>query len=190
MKELNDTAHKVLDAAEHLTQTVGFNAFSYKDIQQSVGIKTSSIHYYFPSKSDLSVAMIERYSENFRSALKTITQETAEGIERLRVLGNIYVDGVKKGKFCLCGMIASDFVSLPDIVSSKLCDFFRMVEDWISHTIEFSKTQKSVRRTIDNDAAATHYLALLEGGMLIARVRQEPRHLVQIIEAHLQQLQP
>ena len=52
MKPLNDTAHKILDVAEHFTQSLGFNAFSYKDIQENVGIKTSSIHYYFPTKTD------------------------------------------------------------------------------------------------------------------------------------------
>ena len=32
MQKLNDTAHKILDVAEFLTQTKGFKAFSYKDI--------------------------------------------------------------------------------------------------------------------------------------------------------------
>src|SRR5699024_11730842 len=39
--------------------TRGTNAFSYKDISKEIGIKTSSIHYYFPTKNDLIVAVLE-----------------------------------------------------------------------------------------------------------------------------------
>lgn len=61
MQQLNDTAHKIFDIAEHYTQTRGFNAFSYKDIQNEVGIKISSIHYYFSTKKNLALSMTERY---------------------------------------------------------------------------------------------------------------------------------
>ena len=69
MTELNETAHKLLDAAEFYTQTCGFNAFSYKDLQKDVGVKTSSIHYYFPTKKDLAITMITRFVERYRQHL-------------------------------------------------------------------------------------------------------------------------
>ena len=69
VSHLNKTAHKVLDVAEELIQKRGFNAFSFKDLQERVGIKTSSIHYYFPTKQELASALIERYSESFKDQL-------------------------------------------------------------------------------------------------------------------------
>ena len=60
MQEHNATAGKILDVAEHFMQTRGFNDFSYRDIQNEVGVKTSSIHYYFPTKQDLVIHLIDR----------------------------------------------------------------------------------------------------------------------------------
>ena len=46
--------HKqILDIAEMLIQTQGYNAFSFRHIAKIIGIKTSSIHYYFPTKAEL-----------------------------------------------------------------------------------------------------------------------------------------
>ena len=62
MLELNETAHKLLDSAERYTKSQGFNAFSYRDLQNEVGVKTSSIHYHFPTKKDLALSMTARYA--------------------------------------------------------------------------------------------------------------------------------
>ena len=66
-KARSKTAEEILDVAEMLIQTRGYSASSYQDISQVLGIRKASIHYHFPSKTDLGVAVIERYAERFRS---------------------------------------------------------------------------------------------------------------------------
>src|SRR5215468_7490023 len=68
----SDTAGKILDLAETLIQTRGYNAFSYQDIADALGVTKTSIHYHFESKTDLGVAVIERYAKNFGDALVEI----------------------------------------------------------------------------------------------------------------------
>ena len=62
----SETAEQILDLAETLIQTRGYSAFSYQDIADSLGIRKASIHYHFPSKSDLGVAVVDRYMSPFR----------------------------------------------------------------------------------------------------------------------------
>ena len=45
------TAEQILDVAEGLVQTRGFNSFSYADIAKQLGITTASLHYHFGSKA-------------------------------------------------------------------------------------------------------------------------------------------
>jgi TetR/AcrR family transcriptional repressor of nem operon len=47
------TKTTLLDVAEELLLTRGYNGFSYNDIAEKVGIRKASIHYHFPSKSGL-----------------------------------------------------------------------------------------------------------------------------------------
>ena len=101
INQLNNTAHKVLDVAEFYTQTRGFNAFSYKDIQQDVGVKTSSIHYYFPTKHDLASAMTQRYIERFSEQLTQVDLENEKGIARLTCFKQNLYCSVKTGEVLL-----------------------------------------------------------------------------------------
>ena len=188
MQPLNDTAHKLLDVAERYTQTRGFNAFSYKDLQNEVGVKTSSIHYYFPTKQDLAVSMTDRYVERFVQRLAAFAEENGSGSGRLQLLGENYIAILGEGKFCLCGMLASDLLALPEVVNLRLAEFFSLVEAWIAEAIELGKTQQEFRPSINSGIAAAHYLATLEGGMLIARTRQQTDYLEVVLSDALEQL--
>ena len=60
------TSERILDIAERLVQTRGFNNFSYADIASELGITTASLHYHFPGKAELGQALITRYASGSR----------------------------------------------------------------------------------------------------------------------------
>ena len=62
-KTINMATH-ILDVAQQLIQTRGYNAFSYADIASQVGIRTATIHYYFPTKADLGREVVVSVSVN------------------------------------------------------------------------------------------------------------------------------
>ena len=63
--EAADTRSRILDVAERLVQTRGFNGFSYADIAAELQISKASLHYHFPSKAELGEALIGRYAARF-----------------------------------------------------------------------------------------------------------------------------
>ncbi len=188
MPELNETAHKLLDAAEHYTQTCGFNGFSYKDLQKDVGVKTSSIHYYFPTKQDLAIRMVDRFLERYKDTLSDMNNEYDTGMEKLVGLSDKYTDIIKNGKFCMCGMLASEIMALPAEANGKLCEFFDLNVAWISNAISEGQKDGGVKSSLNAKSAAAHFLATLEGGMLIARAHCNTNYYQDIIEEALNQL--
>src|SRR5258708_25324948 len=78
-----DTAEQILDLAEALIQTRGFSAFSYQDISDALGIRKASIHYHFASKTDLGIAVVDRYTKRFGDALVQIAAETGSSMAML-----------------------------------------------------------------------------------------------------------
>src|ERR1043166_1832386 len=66
------TAEQILDLAETLIQTRSYSAFSYQDISDALGLTKASIHYHFPSKAELGVAVIDRYAARFSAALAAL----------------------------------------------------------------------------------------------------------------------
>lgn len=62
----------ILDVAERLLQTRGYNGFSYADIAADLGVTKASLHYHFATKAALGHALIERYATAFARALAAI----------------------------------------------------------------------------------------------------------------------
>ena len=75
---MSATKTRILDVAERLTQTKGFNGFSYLDLAEEVGIKNSSIHYHFKAKIDLAEALVERTHDDLIEALSELENTTAK----------------------------------------------------------------------------------------------------------------
>src|SRR3974390_2000756 len=106
-KPRSDTAEQILDLAETLIQTRGYSAFSYQDIADSLGIRKASIHYYFPSKADLGVAVVDRYADRFGAALVAIGQEQSRSsMTMLEFYIEPYLGFARTpDRICLCGAL-------------------------------------------------------------------------------------
>src|SRR3984893_12936943 len=59
---MSDVAAAIMDAAERRMRKGGFAGFSFREIAADVGIKSSSVHYHFPTKEDLAAAVIRRWA--------------------------------------------------------------------------------------------------------------------------------
>src|ERR1700676_5055278 len=77
-KQRSRTAEQILDLAEILIQTRGYSAFSYQDISDALGMTKASIHYHFASKTDLGIAVVDRYVERFGAALIAIAEDQSQ----------------------------------------------------------------------------------------------------------------
>ena len=164
-----DTATQILDVAERLAQTRGFNGFSYADIAGELGVTKASLHYHFPSKADLGTSLIERYSAAFASALAGIEQSGAPAITRLQRYVSIYGDVLKAGRICLCGMLAAEYTTLPAGMQEAIRRFFDFNEGWLTRLLEAGRTDGTVAFDGSAAEAARAITSALEGAMLLAR---------------------
>ena len=89
-KTENRTSERILDVAERLVQTRGFNNFSYADIAKELGITTASLHYHFRGKAELGQALITRYRDRFGEALGRIDREVPEPRAKLEAYADLY----------------------------------------------------------------------------------------------------
>jgi len=53
---MSDIKTAILNAAERRMQFGGFGGFSFREIAADVGIKSSSVHYHFPTKENRAAA--------------------------------------------------------------------------------------------------------------------------------------
>ena len=76
---MGGTHSLLLDLAETLIRKRGYDGFSYADIASDAGIRKASIHYHFPTKPDLGLAVLDRYKERLIRRLGDIGRKSRTG---------------------------------------------------------------------------------------------------------------
>jgi TetR/AcrR family transcriptional repressor of nem operon len=164
-----DTPRRILDIAERLVQTRGYNAFSYADIAQALHVTKASLHYHFPTKAELGKRLIERYELSFLEALATIDRTSADASEQLRRYVEIYADVLRNDRMCLCGMLAAEYATLPKPMKAELKHFFDENERWLVAVLEEGQATSRLRFTGSAREVARLLVGSLEGAMMLAR---------------------
>jgi TetR/AcrR family transcriptional repressor of nem operon len=170
-----DTAERILDSAERLVQSRGFNGFSYADVASELGVTKASLHYHFAGKAELGRALIDRYSARFAQALERIDAGGADGPAKLAAYARIYGDVLREKRMCLCGMLAADYETLPDPMRDAVIRFFDDNEAWLTKVFEQGQAEGSLS-LLDGSPreAAQALVGGLEGALLIARPYDDP----------------
>jgi TetR/AcrR family transcriptional regulator, transcriptional repressor for nem operon len=164
-----DTADRMLDLAERLVQTRGFNGFSYADIASALDVTKASLHYHFPTKAELGRRLIERYSDAFTSALVALDESGVGALDKLRAYVEIYAGVLRNERMCLCGMLAADYATLPEPMKSAVTHFFEVNERWLAAVLEQGRAAGELRFSGPPLEVARLLVSSLEGAMLVAR---------------------
>ncbi|HTU98722.1 MAG TPA: TetR/AcrR family transcriptional regulator [Solirubrobacteraceae bacterium] len=173
------TRERILDIAERLVQTRGFNGFSYADVAAELGITKASLHYHFPGKSELGDALVGRYTERFSEQLARIDAGALNPRAKLAAYAALYADVLRADRMCLCGMLAAEYETLPPAMRDAILRFFDDNQDWLEAVMEEGRADRSMRfEGTAHDGAGT-ILGGLEGALLVAR----PYHDVARFEA-------
>ena len=162
MNAPNATAEQILDAAETRIKLTGYNAVSFRELADAVSVKSASVHYHFPAKADLGVALVKRYHERFFEALAANTA-SATPRQKLRAFAGLYRDALNKnGAICLCGMLGAESGGLPRPVVRAVRGFFEANIAWIGAVLKAGAFSDAPRDD------ATLIVASLQGALMLA----------------------
>ena len=184
------TAEEILDIAQDLIQTRGYSAFSYQDIADVLKIRKASIHYHFPAKTDLGIAVIDRYTKRFGEALAAIAADKDRAsMDMLDRYVEPYLEFARTAdKVCLCGALAGEMLALPSDLRSRVERFFKQHQAWLADILErgaergeFALTDKPLR-------FARLIFGALQGALLVKRTTRDPSQLLDVVAALKSQL--
>ncbi len=182
-----DTKTALLNSAEHASRSLGFDGFSYADLAADVGIRKASIHYHFPSKAALSVALMQRYHNDIESACADITISNKSGGARLSALFDLYRTALDGGKsLCLCVSFSTSRESLPPEVIIQMGLFRAMMVNYLKGIFEVGQSDGTIQNVFEPAMEAAATLSLLEGAQLAARAEENPILFESAVELLLQ----
>lgn len=180
----SDTKREILDLAQNLMRENGYNGFSFAHISSQMGIKNAAVHYHFPTKEDLGVAVTFRERRRFQ---KWITRKAILEMDpwgKLDWFFSIYQNYSHNGeRVCYLANLETDFNTIPERLREEARGLNAELLAWLTELMTVGRAQGIFDIRGDPADKATVVLATIQGGLQIARVTQPER-----FEATLRQI--
>lgn len=166
-----NTRDKILDISQELIQKRGFNAISFQDIAELVGIKKPSITHHFASKEALGIAVVQRYRETFSIAMDRLTNdETVSALNALKFYFTPYQDlGESGDKICLCASLAGELMALSQEMQKEVALFFDDHIKWLEGILKKGRKTGEFSYTEEPKDLACLFIDALQGALIVQR---------------------
>ncbi|MEN3810353.1 TetR/AcrR family transcriptional regulator [Chromobacterium piscinae] len=165
----NDTRKRILDLAEELLLTRGFNGFSYQHISSALGVRNAAIHYHFPKKSDLGVALIQRYRRRFQRFIEQQGEwDAARQLEAYFGLSDQYY--LQHKQICPSGILSTEFQTLPDDMREEASAFIDEMRQWAVAIVRLGRDTERMAYAGTPEAVGMMLFSALQGGLQLARI--------------------
>lgn len=168
------TRDRIIDAARELFWTQGYEATGLKDVLEQAGAHSGSLYYFFKSKQDLLLAVLDWYLANLEpEVLRPAFARTDDPVERVfAVLGGYRVmlemTGYTKG--CPIGNLAIEADELPaarEKVAQNFTNWAAAIEACLDTAGE------RLPANLDRRRLAQFILTVMEGAVMQARAYRD-----------------
>lgn len=161
---------RILDLAEEMLLSRGYEGFSYQDIADAIGIRKASIHHHFAAKENLGSAIVERSRIRLAEARGPVVEDAARIRKLLDNYFRFFERLAEEGKkLCLGGRLAADQMVLPEAVRVPHRAFLGDNETWLTELMRAGQKTGVIARGQSAADLALLLRATIQGAVQIAR---------------------
>lgn len=168
-KPSTDTRKAILKRAERYLQDAGFASFSFRTLAADLGIKSASVHYHFPSKELLGVALLQGYRDAFHQWVESRKNGGSAKADLLEWF-KYYQGLARAGDICPAGAFGAELSALPGAVKKEVTALEDGLRTWLRETLKAGRKQGEIRAEGKVEDQAELVLATLHGGTQVARI--------------------
>lgn len=184
MARLSDTREQIMDRAADLLMSRGFNGFSYSDISSYLGVRNAAVHYHFPAKTDLALALIDEYRKVLRRGTAEFMAYGGSALAQLEGFFAFTAQQCQLGR-CICpfGAFSVDYSELPGELQKATRSFMEESMRWLTKVMEVGRQSGEFNFEGDARARALVVMSTLQGARQLARI-----HEVEILDQVIAQI--
>jgi TetR/AcrR family transcriptional regulator, transcriptional repressor for nem operon len=174
MDTRNTTRDDIIRVGLEILGEKGFNSCGIDAVLKSAKIPKGSFYYYFPSKEEFGLAVLDLFAVQAKAHAESYLQDKSlTPMARLRrylqeVATEIEVDGCARG--CFLGNMTQEMAGQNDRFRVKLNEIWDGWKRIIADCLREAKAAKELKRDSNVDLLAEFIIIGLEGGMLRSKV--------------------
>jgi TetR/AcrR family transcriptional repressor of nem operon len=173
-KPKSATHEKIVETARQLFFEQGYTATGLAEILARAGVNSGSLYYFFPTKEDLLIAVLEKYKTMLEPMVLAPARERAVApIERLFAVLHGYRMLLQTTRFhlgCPIGNLALEMSNSHPQVRKLVAENF---EAWRTGVRQFIQAAREcLPAEVKPEVLAHFVLATMEGSVMLARAYQ------------------
>ena len=172
MKRTNKR-NELIRVGKEIVVQQGFKAASLNEILTTAGVPKGSFYYYFSSKEDFGLAIVDRCADEYRDRIKTtLTDERYSPLTRLRNYFEFKIADMEACNFtdgCLIGNLAQELSAQNELFRDRLNGVFAEWERYFALCLQAAYEAKEINSDRHVELAK-FVLSSWEGAILQAKV--------------------
>jgi TetR/AcrR family transcriptional repressor of nem operon len=176
------TRGRILDAAQRLVLRQGFSATTVDSVIGELGITKGAFFHHFASKSDLGLALVERYASRDLADLERYLERadrlSRDPLQRLLLFVGLLAEDadafVGDDPGCLYGTYVYEQQLFGDEVRDVVASAALSWRAALAERIREVSTEHPPRLAVDPDGLADTVLSAFEGAYVLSRAVREP----------------
>ena len=168
------TRARIVEEAAALIHERGVAATTLEDVKVAAEVSGSQMYHYFPDKNELVQAVIDYQADTIVTHQGRVLS-SANGVEAWR---NMVITAARRTKAkggCQLGSLVGQLAESDPEARALIAAGFEQWAAVIADGLRSLHADGRLPDDIDPDDLATTLLATLQGGLLLAQVRQDPR---------------
>jgi len=175
---------QIIEISAKLIHSKGYEKTSIQDILQAAQIGKGQFYYYFSSKQDLGIAVVDYCFEKWNQrVIKNILESEDDPKVKIEKMLECAIDvHTKNGSKCGCffGNLAVELSEHNEIFREKTNKVF---ESWTSHlevVLDELMRKETLPLQCDSHVLAQSIVAMIEGGIMLMKNRQDIAALITV----------
>jgi len=181
METGTDTRQRLIDSARDLIYSRSYSDVGVQQICDRAGVKKGSFYHFFPSKRDLTLAVLDQLHAYFKqNIIKAAFDPAVPPLERFERFFSASYEFHKQLKEstghimgCPFGNLGCELSTTDEVIRSHVDSIFSDVQKPLADALEAAVASGDLPG-IDTAAATMAIFAYIEGIMIYAKIRNDP----------------
>jgi TetR/AcrR family transcriptional repressor of nem operon len=167
------TKNALLEAGTRIMLEKGYNNTGIQEVLECTGVPKGSFYYYFDSKEDFGVQIIDYFDKNYSEHLRQFLEnKKLTPLERLRAYceeGRRGLENNQCRKGCLVGNLSQEMSDQSEVLRARLEEVLTKWRNRFAQVIKEGQERGEINNSIDYVQLAEFFQSAWHGALMRAK---------------------
>jgi TetR/AcrR family transcriptional repressor of nem operon len=193
LSKAEQTKQFIIEKSAPIFNKKGYAATSLNDILSATGLAKGGVYGHFSSKDEIALQVFDFAQQQLLDAISVRIKMAKSALDKLFAIVNFYynysINPILEGGCPLLNTAIDSDYNFPAL-KKKAAEASKQMLEALVRIVAKGKENGEFSNNLDVEAEARLIFSVIEGGMMMSRLQEDPKHLNQLLDylkQHIQQ---